>query len=1128
MKFISDLHIHSKYSRATAKTLDFEHIYQAARIKGITVVGTGDFTFPAWVDEIETKLEPAEPGLFALKPEFSGPIDATIPETCQGPVRFMLQTEISNIYKKDGRVRKNHNLIYFADLESVKRFNLRLDRIGNIKSDGRPILGLDAANLLEIMLETSEDAFFVPAHIWTPWFSMFGSKSGFDSMAQCFGDLKDHIFAVETGLSSDPPMNWRVPDLDHVRLISNSDAHSPGFLGRNATVFDTDLDYFAMKKALETNDPQGFQGTLDMYPHQGKYHYDGHRKCNVCLNPSKTAEYSNLCPECGRPLTLGVLYRVRELARRPEGFCPEDRHGYTSIIPLKDMLSEIFEVGPNTKKVTGYYDRAIERLGPELAVLTRMTEDEIRQAGVPLLAEAVLKMRDGKVHIDPGYDGEYGKVKLFSPEEKRILRGEQNRLFAPPPRKVKSPSDLDSPKVSPQIKKRPAALRGETGAGAKTAPSGKTDPGLLAGLNPEQRAAVESESRAVLIQAGPGTGKTRTLTARIAWLVSEKGVDPGAILALTFTNKAAEELSRRIKIFMPQQSQPALSATFHSFCLNILKEYLGFDGGLADDDLRKELIFKTVEQNRGKIRDDSGKPCGKRGLGKIAALADPFIAQCRQQLLGPDDDLTGLASKIKLPENFKAIGPELFAQIYGQYDEQCAQLNLMDFEDLIFKCRQGLADDSVLLSQLHDRFLYIFIDEYQDLNYGQYELVRLLSPKAHLLVIGDPDQSIYGFRGSDLTYFTRFEQDFPGCEKIRLKRNYRSTQTILDASCQMISKPDGDGTSRQIYSNTTTGQKLMIKETATENAEAVAIGKMIESLVGGLSFFSMDARSGTVDKEAPDREYSFSDFAVLYRTRKQCDTLARVFEKEGIPFQTADKKDDLTRQGVAEIIAAVKWVTRRTLDVTVLKNGFNEKNRPGAALDSRDPGFTEWLSRLEKGAAGKNSRELMGFFRESLDKDHTWDENQEFKDGYATLLNRAELFTDPADFMDSLALKQDPDSLDESVEKVSLMTIHSAKGLEFPVVFVIGCEQGMIPFARDGKTVDDPEEERRLFYVAMTRAKDILCLTYALKRRIYGTVQQRVKSPFLDDIERRLSELEARAPKARAVKSPKAIQLELF
>jgi len=306
MKFIGDLHVHSKFSRATSKNLDFENLYIFSQLKGITVLGTGDCTHPGWFSEISTKLVPAEPGLFRLKKDIERICDQQVPGACRGPVRFMLQSEISNIYKKDGKTRKNHNLVFFPDLDAAARFNQKLDRIGNIKSDGRPILGLDARNLLEILLEVDDRAFFVPAHIWTPWFSLLGSKSGFDTVEACFEDLSDHIFAVETGLSSDPEMNWRVSQLDRMTLISNSDAHSPAKLGREANIFNTDLDYLSIKDAIAAGDGETFTGTIEFYPEQGKYHFDGHRKCRIRLDPGQTRKIEGICPVCKKPLTLGV------------------------------------------------------------------------------------------------------------------------------------------------------------------------------------------------------------------------------------------------------------------------------------------------------------------------------------------------------------------------------------------------------------------------------------------------------------------------------------------------------------------------------------------------------------------------------------------------------------------------------------------------------------------------------------------------------------------------------------------------------------------------------------------------------------------------------------------------------
>lgn len=299
------------------------------------------------------------------------------------------------------------------DLNIADKFNSKLDKIGNIKSDGRPILGLDARNLLEILLETSGRSFLIPAHIWTPWFSVLGSKSGFNSIRECFEDLTPHIFAAETGLSSDPPMNWRVSSLDNLTLVSNSDAHSPLKLGREANLFNTNLSYPAIKEAIKTGDRKQFLGTFEFYPEEGKYHLDGHRKCSVCLWPKKTIKNKGICPVCGKPLTVGVLYRVEELADRPKHEKPQKTHPYYSIIPLVNILSEILKVGPGSKKVMNNYNTALNILGPELTILHNLNPKAIDKAGIPLLGEAVKRMRRGEINIFPGYDGEFGRVKIF-------------------------------------------------------------------------------------------------------------------------------------------------------------------------------------------------------------------------------------------------------------------------------------------------------------------------------------------------------------------------------------------------------------------------------------------------------------------------------------------------------------------------------------------------------------------------------------------------------------------------------------------------------------------------------------------------------------------------------------------
>ena len=306
MLYYTDLHIHSKYSRATSKSCNLEELAIWAKKKGLSLIGTGDFTHPAWFAEIQDKLVPSGNGTFRLKPEIEKQIGAS--------VKFILTVEISTIYKKWDKTRKVHHVVFMPNLETAQNFRQKLDTIGNIKSDGRPILGLDSRNLLETVLESGEDGYIIPAHIWTPWFSVLGSKSGFDSIEDCYGDLSEHIFAVETGLSSDPEMNWHVSKLDKFRLVSNSDAHSPSKLAREATVFTTEPDYYSIMNALKTGD--GYCGTVEFFPEEGKYHEDGHRKCGVCLTPEETKKLNGICPVCGKPMTIGVLYRVNELSDR--------------------------------------------------------------------------------------------------------------------------------------------------------------------------------------------------------------------------------------------------------------------------------------------------------------------------------------------------------------------------------------------------------------------------------------------------------------------------------------------------------------------------------------------------------------------------------------------------------------------------------------------------------------------------------------------------------------------------------------------------------------------------------------------------------------------------------------------
>lgn len=423
MRFIADLHIHSKYSRATSGEMIPESIWKWAQLKGISVVGTGDFTHPKWFKELNDKLESLGNGLFKLKKAYQG---ADVPDLCRGEVSFMLTTEISCIYSKGKKTRKVHCLVFVPDFSSAAKLSIALAKIGNINSDGRPILGLDAKELLKIVLDTSPDAMLVPAHVWTPHFSVFGAVSGFDSLDDCFGELTPDIFAIETGLSSDPAMNWRLSALDGITLISNSDAHSPAKMGREANIFDTDMSYPAIMEALRSR--KGFAGTIEFFPEEGKYHYDGHRLCGVSLTPEETKKYDYLCPMCGKRVTVGVMHRVDELADRADGAKPKSARPFRSIIPLPEIISEAMQVGVGSKAVDNVYQRMLAALGSEFRILIDAPLSAVEEAGFPRLGDAIARMRAGKVYIAPGFDGEYGKVRILEEVARRKVKG-QTLLF---------------------------------------------------------------------------------------------------------------------------------------------------------------------------------------------------------------------------------------------------------------------------------------------------------------------------------------------------------------------------------------------------------------------------------------------------------------------------------------------------------------------------------------------------------------------------------------------------------------------------------------------------------------------------------------------------------------------------
>jgi len=457
MTYICDFHIHSKYSRATSKDTDVDNLIKWARIKGIDVLGTGDFTHPLWLKELKEKLKPAENGLFSLKKQETRNKKQTNynNQNFNNQTRFILTTEISSIYSKNGRTRKVHNIIFAPSFDVVEKINTHLGWIGNLKSDGRPILGLDSKELAKIVLNISEDCLIVPAHAWTPWFSIFGSNSGFDSIEECFEEYTKYIYSIETGLSATPDMCWQLSALDNITLISNSDAHSPQKIGREANIFEGDrIDYNLIAKAIrDPNYPNEHPNapnklklvkTLEFFPEEGKYHWDGHRNCELCLSPEESIKYNNICPRCGRPLTIGVMNRVRQLADRaptPEGvgvLTPDaksrgvggKRIPFQRLIPLNEIIADVLGVGVDTKGVSEYYRGLIRTFNNEFRVLLDIKKEEIAAASLPEIGEGIERVRQGKVSVQPGYDGEFGKISIFGDgEERPKTRAGQETLF---------------------------------------------------------------------------------------------------------------------------------------------------------------------------------------------------------------------------------------------------------------------------------------------------------------------------------------------------------------------------------------------------------------------------------------------------------------------------------------------------------------------------------------------------------------------------------------------------------------------------------------------------------------------------------------------------------------------------
>jgi len=1094
MTFIADLHIHSHFSRATAKNLVPRYLSLWAQKKGIEVVGTGDFTHAGWISELRENLVEAEEGLYRLNPELQKEVEKDVPESCRFPTRFLLSGEISCIYKRGGKTRKVHNLILMPDFDAVIRLNDRLNRIGNLKSDGRPILGLDSRDLLEIVLEADERAFFIPAHIWTPWFSLFGSKSGFDAIEECFDDLTPHIHALETGLSSDPPMNRLLSALDKYLLVSNSDAHSPAKLGREANLFDTPLGYGFMREAMISR--KGFEGTLEFFPEEGKYHYDGHRKCGVCLHPRETAEVDGICPECGKPMTLGVLHRIEELADRTE---PRQSKPFYSLIPLPEILSEIIGTGPATKRVLSAYEDLLTTLGPELHILLDTPLEDIEQAGGMLLAEAVSRMRQNRVIRQEGFDGEYGTIKVFQKAEIEELAG-QMALFASPVH------------TKAQGKRRPIPKERRTTKKKKSSEPARTpisDP-LLDPLNPEQKEAVIHHGEHLLIVAGPGTGKTLTLTHRIAYLLREGMARPEQILALTFTNKAAREMEDRIKALLPEMaSDEIFVATFHRFCLEVLREKGDLLGLPPDFTLCPEPdVFLLTQQ----VAAESGQ--GKRVAGRFMK-ALPALKRSPH----PRQD----------PRDFE----EALFPLFDRYQERLRNLGMLDLDDLEVETLRLFRDHPETAEDLGTRFPWVFVDEYQDTNPTQVAILKAIvfpliatsqefkddryqgdvysksddfsegqgsqgierrhtvrmshnqscgltqrlrkrAVSVRLCAIGDPDQAIYSFRGADIQNFYAFTRDFPGARQVALSKNYRSTRTILDSAAALMKK------STPLTGHRGPGEPIALTTCRTPEEEAEIIVEQIEKLLGGTTYFSLD--SGRVASHEDGQNLSFGDIAIFFRLNAQGDAVEEALSRAGIPYVRSGEKPIIGRYPVNVLWRFLQAV--RYPEISFYRETY--LNLPEMA---KRPG--------EEILAGWNPRAgLTELIDQAAHLHNLVDLSEEEEDALRLLKAMGKNFDgDLPAFLDVLSLDRAIDHASLMGDRTALMSLHAAKGLEWPVVFMTGCEKDLLPCTLFGDR--DDEEEKRLFYVGMTRARNRLILSRAARRNLNGRTLTGDPSPFL-------------------------------
>jgi uncharacterized protein (TIGR00375 family) len=1051
MSWVADLHIHSHFSMATSKECNPVNLHRWAALKGIALVGTGDFTHPGWRAELRERLLPAEPGFYKAKenpaPEIPG----------QPEVRFVVTGEISTIYKKNDRTRKVHHLVILPSLEAADRIATRLEALGmNIRSDGRPILGLDSYLLFQLILEVAPDVIFIPAHIWTPHFSVFGSNSGFDTIEECYGDLTPHIWALETGLSSDPAMNWRWSALDRFSLVSNSDAHNPRNLAREANLFATEFSYPGLKSALQDKASDRFAGTLEFFPEEGKYHLDGHRNCQVCWEPSVTREHGMICPVCNRKVTVGVLHRVAELADRPAGFRPEHAKPFLSLVPLREVIGAAMNVGAASRKTERIYYDLLHEFGPELDILMKADLERVAARAGTLISTGIQRLRERKVEIRPGYDGEYGVISLFDDLERREIMG-QNPLFA-----LTTEQAVKKPAVGKQHPKRESAT-GAPGVNPESSQS-RMEPAIE--LSPAQQQVVSSGEAVISVIAGPGAGKTRTLVERIVYLIREQRIDPATITAVTFTNKAATEIKARLtKSFTGIALINRLNlGTFHSLAWRLLNmDPAGPEEQLVDSAEVEALVKEVLREA------NSSMPC-------------------REALR-----LIGLIKNKHLWEDPPGI-PAAMEVIFPAFQKKLAAFRRCDFDDILIKTVALWEESPLWLKPFKSRFTYLLVDEFQDINPLQYRLIKLWAGDCRsLMVIGDPNQSIYGFRASSSKFFDEIASDFPNTVKYRLAANYRSPGLLVEAANALI---DPELRQHPVNPAALAAGLTWLKSTVERNA-AKAITREIVGLLGGSTMLSADDHSRKTPWIDPQAGYSLSDFAVLYRTNRQAAALETALAAEGLPYRVIGPTATFESETVKDFLSFFRYLLQPEdpflfrAAITQTRWGLDEAE---CAVVSRwlaeywHPGnfVLDCVLRLAVGPLADKLRRFETVYGEFHQKSGNkpqslvadWMSRSGLQD-FIELENFSRIseeYRTIGEFFRFLPLATEADLSRcnrklAGRETISLSTIHAAKGLEYPVVFLAGAEEGLLPYGANPPP-DELLEERRLFYVALTRAKE--------------------------------------------------------